>query len=67
MSLKWIKGDIKPPKDGSYYLIRKRKSYITIDVDYYYHSYNNWERFGKMRAGKFFAGRSLLTRTFPKN
>ncbi|HAS37359.1 MAG TPA: hypothetical protein DCS04_01915 [Ruminococcaceae bacterium] len=47
MSLKWIKGDVKPPKDGSYYLIRKRKDYITIDVDYYYHTYNNWERFGK--------------------
>lgn len=65
MSLKWIKGDIKPPEDGSYYLIRKRKDYITIDVDYY-HSYNNWERFGKNEGWEILYWAKFVNPDVPK-
>lgn len=55
MKLNWHKATEKPPKSGAYYVICKlkdkkyikEKDYIMVDADYYYRSYNNWERFGE--------------------
>lgn len=57
MKVKWIKGNIEPPENGEYYVIREvvktdenitlPKGYIEIDTDYFNIEHKEWIALGK--------------------